>query len=348
MTVEGNALGNELRGMSTAESKAAGAAAPARSSSSPSSSSSLTPPVPDGDLGRGADGGGGGGGDVAGGEGSEPSPSLPTLLPPMRGRASSDAVMRPKLRPKPAGHDANRDSLTGGSSALASGGFGAGGGRFIRRSVICESTNMTLAAEDLRSLASLPNAFDATPAEPQGEGVVCELGGELAAGPHFQDVLDAELMVLEGRTPLLQAACIQIQQPQQQQQSQPQQLEEVGSVDVNKEKLSEDTAAAAVEKLDAATDAERTEKEVGPTAVASPSIPEEEEEEEDGMKAVATSTDGRFLKFDIELGRGSFKTVYKGLDTETGVEVAWCELQVISPHHPLVTFFLLYLLTLES
>uniref|UniRef100_UPI00358E79E6 serine/threonine-protein kinase WNK1-like n=1 Tax=Myxine glutinosa TaxID=7769 RepID=UPI00358E79E6 len=54
---------------------------------------------------------------------------------------------------------------------------------------------------------------------------------------------------------------------------------------------------------------------------------EEEEEEEDNMKAVATSPDVRFLKFDIELGRGAFKTVYKGLDSETGVEVAWCELQ---------------------
>lgn len=38
--------------------------------------------------------------------------------------------------------------------------------------------------------------------------------------------------------------------------------------------------------------------------------------------------DGRFLKFDEELGRGSFKTVFRGLDTETGVAVAWCELQV--------------------
>ena len=45
-------------------------------------------------------------------------------------------------------------------------------------------------------------------------------------------------------------------------------------------------------------------------------------------KAVASSPDGRFLKFDVEIGRGSFKTVYKGLDTETGVAVAWCELQV--------------------
>lgn len=50
--------------------------------------------------------------------------------------------------------------------------------------------------------------------------------------------------------------------------------------------------------------------------------------EEAGIKAVGTSPDGRFLKFDIEIGRGSFKTVYKGLDTETTVEVAWCELQV--------------------
>lgn len=50
--------------------------------------------------------------------------------------------------------------------------------------------------------------------------------------------------------------------------------------------------------------------------------------EELETKAVGMSTDGRFLKFDIEIGRGSFKTVYKGLDTETTVEVAWCELQV--------------------
>ncbi|NXU45463.1 WNK4 kinase, partial [Drymodes brunneopygia] len=55
--------------------------------------------------------------------------------------------------------------------------------------------------------------------------------------------------------------------------------------------------------------------------------PEETESEEVETRAVATSPDGRFLKFDIEIGRGSFKTVYKGLDTETTVEVAWCELQ---------------------
>lgn len=55
---------------------------------------------------------------------------------------------------------------------------------------------------------------------------------------------------------------------------------------------------------------------------------EQEDIEEVETKAVGTSPDGRFLKFDIEIGRGSFKTVYRGLDTETTVEVAWCELQV--------------------
>ncbi|NXX27916.1 WNK1 kinase, partial [Nicator chloris] len=54
---------------------------------------------------------------------------------------------------------------------------------------------------------------------------------------------------------------------------------------------------------------------------------QQEDIEEVETKAVGISPDGRFLKFDIEIGRGSFKTVYKGLDTETTVEVAWCELQ---------------------
>lgn len=58
---------------------------------------------------------------------------------------------------------------------------------------------------------------------------------------------------------------------------------------------------------------------------------ERDEEEEDLLEdddPVDHSPEGRFLKFDEELGRGSFKTVYRGLDTEVGVAVAWCELQV--------------------
>lgn len=70
-------------------------------------------------------------------------------------------------------------------------------------------------------------------------------------------------------------------------------------------------------------DDEQTEKKEG----------EGERKEEGGERkrndvAVAQSENGRFFKFDIEIGRGSFKTVYKGLDTDTGVAVAWCELQV--------------------
>jgi hypothetical protein len=52
------------------------------------------------------------------------------------------------------------------------------------------------------------------------------------------------------------------------------------------------------------------------------------EKEEPDERAVAVSPNSTFLKFDLEIGRGSFKTVFKGLDTETGVAVAWCELQV--------------------
>ena len=55
-------------------------------------------------------------------------------------------------------------------------------------------------------------------------------------------------------------------------------------------------------------------------------IPPRDTDQEE--RAVAYSPGNRFIKYDIEIGRGSFKTVYKGLDTETGVAVAWCELQV--------------------
>ncbi|XP_062475577.1 serine/threonine-protein kinase WNK2 isoform X10 [Pezoporus occidentalis] len=86
------------------------------------------------------------------------------------------------------------------------------------------------------------------------------------------------------------------------------------------------SAAGAEEQKEPGKDVERKEA-ADASRDQSKAKKEEPEEEEADMKAVATSLDGRFLKFDIELGRGSFKTVYKGLDTETWVEVAWCELQ---------------------
>ncbi|XP_066148787.1 serine/threonine-protein kinase Wnk isoform X1 [Euwallacea fornicatus] len=54
---------------------------------------------------------------------------------------------------------------------------------------------------------------------------------------------------------------------------------------------------------------------------------EGKEDDDDVFRPIAVSPDGRFFKYEEEIGRGSFKTVYRGLDTQTGVAVAWCELQ---------------------
>ena len=55
---------------------------------------------------------------------------------------------------------------------------------------------------------------------------------------------------------------------------------------------------------------------------------DQKKEEEEEERQIGASPNQRFLKFDKNIGRGSFKTVFKGLDSETGVHVAWCELQV--------------------
>lgn len=68
-------------------------------------------------------------------------------------------------------------------------------------------------------------------------------------------------------------------------------------------------------------------------------VPTSEHDPED--RAVAYSPEKRFVKYDCEIGRGSFKTVYKGLDTETGVAIAWCELQVRAYIH--VCFMCMYI-----
>jgi WNK lysine deficient protein kinase len=57
---------------------------------------------------------------------------------------------------------------------------------------------------------------------------------------------------------------------------------------------------------------------------------EKELDMQEDEKPIDESPDKRFLKYDVEIGHGSFKTVYKGLDTESGVPVAWCELHVSS------------------
>lgn len=49
---------------------------------------------------------------------------------------------------------------------------------------------------------------------------------------------------------------------------------------------------------------------------------------DDEDEPIGQSPCGRFFKYDKEVGCGSFKTVFRGLDTQTGVAVAWCELLV--------------------
>lgn len=46
------------------------------------------------------------------------------------------------------------------------------------------------------------------------------------------------------------------------------------------------------------------------------------------MKAVEEDPSGRFIRYDIVLGKGSYKVVYKGFDTHDAVEVAWNKIQV--------------------
>lgn len=52
----------------------------------------------------------------------------------------------------------------------------------------------------------------------------------------------------------------------------------------------------------------------------------DKDKDDDEDEPIGVSPCGRFFKYDIEVGRGSFKTVFRGLDTHTGIAVAWCEL----------------------
>lgn len=54
----------------------------------------------------------------------------------------------------------------------------------------------------------------------------------------------------------------------------------------------------------------------------------QQKKDDDEDEPIGVSPCGRFFKYNKEVGRGSFKTVFRGLDTQTGVAVAWCELLV--------------------
>uniref|UniRef100_A0A3Q3FS88 Protein kinase domain-containing protein n=1 Tax=Kryptolebias marmoratus TaxID=37003 RepID=A0A3Q3FS88_KRYMA len=190
--------------------------------------------------------------------------------------------------------------------------------RFLRRSVISDS-NATALALPLPSKIPIPTPQRCEPQEPvlQLEKTACTENGREKLEKDIEtakvDVPSAQesVIVQEIREVLVAAhaaPCLGTELPIH--------SEPVSTAEV---KVPPEEEGEEEEKDSAKARAEAEQRE------AEKRVQDDIEEAE--TKAVGTSPDGRFLKFDIEIGRGSFKTVYKGLDTETTVEVAWCELQ---------------------
>lgn len=193
--------------------------------------------------------------------------------------------------------------------------------RFFRRSVICDS-NVT--ALDLPSKACIPTSLPSAcsvglSSAPDGTPDVCSA---VVVEEHVEDVvegsglnsgdgIDKQIVCVHDAVTWIQSEIPRTAATQPEATSVP---EREGEGEVT-EKCEEEKEAAKARMEAEQREAEKKQE-------------KKQEDEEVETKAVGTSPDGRFLKFDIEIGRGSFKTVYKGLDTETTVEVAWCELQV--------------------
>ncbi|KAM9029564.1 serine/threonine-protein kinase WNK1 isoform 1-T1 [Ara ararauna] len=242
--------------------------------------------------------------------------------PPPKNGSSSDSSIGEKLGAAAADHGAS-----GGGGAA--GGAGSGGRseeyrrrrhtmdkdsrgaaatehRFFRRSVICDSNATAL---------ELPSLQPAAPSAPISGGSAAPLVSppECASRSSYIAVSATQA------TSLLQQAPPPAPLPLEGQSAQEAPTTKDAAPLLPKEE--EEDEAAALPPTSAA----------GSAAAASREFEERRTQQEDieelETKAVGISPDGRFLKFDIEIGRGSFKTVYKGLDTDTTVEVAWCELQ---------------------
>ncbi|XP_072529026.1 serine/threonine-protein kinase WNK1 isoform X3 [Salminus brasiliensis] len=192
--------------------------------------------------------------------------------------------------------------------------------RFFRRSVICDSNATAL---DLPSKACIPTS------PPDRESSGAPLCPGAAPGVAAEACLVvAEVVVEEQAEDAGEGGCLAGLDSAQKQS----QATSIGNIEPPGASV---VAASAVDdqeqEVGAAEKREEEEERGAAKARAEAEQREAEkkvqEDEEVETKAVGTSPDGRFLKFDIEIGRGSFKTVYKGLDTETTVEVAWCELQ---------------------
>uniref|UniRef100_H3BGF0 WNK1 n=1 Tax=Latimeria chalumnae TaxID=7897 RepID=H3BGF0_LATCH len=179
--------------------------------------------------------------------------------------------------------------------------------RFFRRSVICDSNATAL---DLPSkaciLSSTPDseaAFSGSSLAPQQQIIIpIVISQPLQAAAEETGPGSATKGEIRAETSPDQPAAEQ-QKPKE-------------NIKDDKQAISVDEGVPKPSEVDVKETEER-----------SPEKKAQDDIEELETKAVGTSPDGRFLKFDIEIGRGSFKTVYKGLDTETTVEVAWCELQ---------------------
>ncbi|XP_067997900.1 serine/threonine-protein kinase WNK1 isoform X8 [Melanerpes formicivorus] len=178
--------------------------------------------------------------------------------------------------------------------------------RFFRRSVICDSNATAL---------ELPSLQPAAPSAPVSGGSAAPL-----VSPPEGASRTAFIAVSAAQAPsLLQSPPLPAPLPQEGQSAQEPPATKDATPLLPKE---EEDEATALPPTSAAGSASAATREFEERRAA-----QQEDIEELETKAVGISPDGRFLKFDIEIGRGSFKTVYKGLDTDTTVEVAWCELQ---------------------
>ncbi|NXX46605.1 WNK1 kinase, partial [Tricholaema leucomelas] len=178
--------------------------------------------------------------------------------------------------------------------------------RFFRRSVICDSNATAL---------ELPSLQPAASSAPVSGGSAAPLVSppECATRTSF-------IAISATQAPsLLQSPPLPAPLPQEGQSAQESLATKDATPLLSKE---EEDDATALPPTSAAGSASAASREFEERRAA-----QQEDIEELETKAVGISPDGRFLKFDIEIGRGSFKTVYKGLDTDTTVEVAWCELQ---------------------
>ncbi|NXE18239.1 WNK1 kinase, partial [Ardeotis kori] len=241
--------------------------------------------------------------------------------PPPKNGSSSDSSIGEKLGAAAADHGAPGAGGAGGGAASGgrseeyrrrrhtmdkdSRGAAATEHRFFRRSVICDSNATAL---------ELPSLQPAAPSAPVSGGSAAPL-----VSPPECVSRTSYIAVSTAQAPLL------LQQPPP-----PAPLPLEGQSAQEPPATKDAAPLLPKEEEDEATTLPPTSG-AGSASAASRDFEERRTQQEDieelETKAVGISPDGRFLKFDIEIGRGSFKTVYKGLDTDTTVEVAWCELQ---------------------